>query len=141
MTLYYVLACAVVAIHALFIAWVVFGAFFTRTRFTRTSRRLRWLHMACLLWGIWIEAGPWPCPLTFAENWLEQRAALASYQGGFLLHYLNLFVYPEIPQVLLIEAAVGAAIVNFGIYIRRYLAVRIQQRKQSADGSARASTQ
>jgi len=130
MKLYYALACVVMGVHALFIVWVLFGSLLTRRR-----RLLGWLHMASLIWGIWIEAGPWPCPLTFAETWLEQRAALGSYQGGFLLHYLDLFVYPNIPQALLVESAVVAAIVNFGIYIRRHLAIKIRERKQAAAGA------
>jgi prolipoprotein diacylglyceryltransferase len=114
MRLYYVLACAVLAIHALFIAWVIFGAAFTRRR-----PLLRRLHIGSLLWGVLIEVAPWPCPLTVLEQWLEIRAGLASYQGGFLLHYLDALVYPNVDPVLLTYAAVAVAIVNFGIYVRR----------------------
>jgi hypothetical protein len=87
----YVLACAVLAIHALFIAWVVLGAAFTRRR-----SLLRSLHIASLIWGISIEALPWPCPLTPVEQWLEIRSGVESYQGGFILHYLEMFVYPAL---------------------------------------------
>ena len=89
MQFYYVLACAVMAVHALFVLWVIFGAVVTGRH-----PLLRWLHIASLLWGVWIEAGPWPCPLTWAENWLEVRAGVDSYTGGFLLHYLDRIVYP-----------------------------------------------
>jgi hypothetical protein len=119
MRFYYVLACAVMAVHALFILWVLFGA-----AVTGRHPLLRWLHIASLLWGVWIEAGPWPCPLTWAENWLEIRAGVDSYQGGFLLHYLDRIVYPDIPPLWLTEAAVVVAIVNVGVYARRYHRVR-----------------
>ena len=46
------------------------------------------------------------------------------YQGSFLLHYLDKFVYPDIPPALLIVAAVVVAIVNFGIYAWRFLCAR-----------------
>ena len=47
MRFYYGLACAVMAVHALFILWVIFGAL-------ATGRRplLRFLHIASLLWGV-----------------------------------------------------------------------------------------
>jgi len=109
----------VLVVHALYIGWVIFGAAFTRRR-----PLLAWFHIACLLWGIWIEVGPWPCPLTNAENWLEVRAGMQPYQGSFLLHYLDKFVYPDIPPALLIVAAVVVAIVNFGIYAWRFLCAR-----------------
>lgn len=115
MSFYYVAACAVIAVHALFILWVIFGA-----AVTRRHPLLRLLHIASLLWGIWIEVGPWPCPLTWVENWLELRAGVNSYQASFVLHYLDRIVYPDIPPAWLTEAAVVVAIVNLGVYARRY---------------------
>ncbi len=114
MRLYYLLACVVLALHAAFIVWVVFGAALTGSR-----PWLRWLHIASFVWGVLIEILPWPCPLTVAEQWLELRAGFNSYQGGFLLHYLDRFVYPDVPPLLLTEAAVVVALVNLGIYAQR----------------------
>lgn len=116
------LACAVIAIHALFLLWVIFGAVFTGSH-----PPIRWLHIASLLWGVLVEVGPWPCPLTLVENWLELRASHSSYQGGFLLHYLDRFVYPNVPPILLTDAAVVVAIVNLGIYAWRFLRKRNKQ--------------
>jgi hypothetical protein len=115
MRLYYVLACAVMALHALFIAWVIFGAALTRRRLL-----LSWLHIASLLWGVLVEVLPWSCPLTLVEQWLEIRAGLTAYQGGFLLHYLDKLVYPDIPPMLLTDAAVVVVIVNLIIYGLRF---------------------
>jgi hypothetical protein len=63
------LAAAILALHLLFILWVVFGASFTRRRPV-----LRWLHLDSLIWGMLIEILPWNCPLTWAENSLEAGA-------------------------------------------------------------------
>ena len=90
-SLYSVLVISVLFLHALFILWVVFGALLTRSR-----PILRWLHVASLVWGILTELLPWPCPLTLLENWLEGRAGVEPYQDGFLLHYLDRLVYPDI---------------------------------------------
>jgi hypothetical protein len=122
-TLSYALACAVLAVHALFIVWVSIGAVFTAGR-----RLLSWLHIGSLLWAVWIEVGPWPCPLTLAEQWLEVRAGIPSYRGAFLLHYLDKLVYPDIRPALLTEAAVAVALMNAGIYIRRWLRARASKR-------------
>ncbi len=67
-----------------------------------------------------MEAGPWPCPLTVAENWLEMQAGAAPYQGGFILHYLDKFVYPDLPPSLLTCAAIVVVAINAAIYVRRF---------------------
>src|SRR6185312_11958406 len=70
--------------------------------------------------GLLVEVFPLACPLTLAENWLELRVGTAPYQGGFLLHYLDLLVYPNMPPILLTEAAVLAVMVNVVVYGRRW---------------------
>jgi Protein of Unknown function (DUF2784) len=88
-------ATAVLFLHALFIVWVTFGAFLARSGLV-----LRWLHIASVVWGILIEFLPWPRPLTWLENWLEGKAGIHPYQGGFLLHYLDKLVYPDVSGTL-----------------------------------------
>jgi hypothetical protein len=112
---YSALAAAILALHLLFILWVVFGVAATRGRPV-----LRWLHLSCVVWGILIEILPWTCPLTWAENWLETRASIAPYQGGFLLHYLDALVYPNIPPGLVSGLGVAVCVVNLGIYAMRF---------------------
>jgi Protein of Unknown function (DUF2784) len=108
------LASFVLVLHALFILWVVFGAFLAWSRPV-----LRWLHIASLVWGILTDVLYWPCPLTFAENALEQRAGFQAYQGSFLLHYLDKLIYPDIsPGVLTIAALIVCAL-NLGFYAWR----------------------
>jgi hypothetical protein len=92
---------AVLFLHALFIVWVVFGAVVTRSR-----PILRWLHFVSPIWGTLTELTPWPCPLTLLENWLEQKAGVEAYQGGFLLHYMDKLVYPDISATVLTVAGV-----------------------------------
>ena len=113
-SLYSGLAVSILVLHTLFILWVVFGAFLAWPRPV-----LRWLHIASIVWGILTEVLYWPCPLTFAENALEQRAGIQPYQGGFLLHYLDKLIYPDIsPSVLTIAALIVCAL-NLGFYAWR----------------------
>ena len=108
---YYAAASSVLILHALFIVWVVFGALLTRWR-----PMLRWLHIGSLVWGILTELLPWPCPLTVLENWLEGKAGVQPYQGGFLLHYLDKLVYPDISLTVLTTAGVIVCTLNLAFY-------------------------
>jgi Protein of Unknown function (DUF2784) len=108
------LAVCILFLHALFIVWVVFGALVTRSRPV-----LRWLHIISLIWGILTELTPWPCPLTLLENWLEKIAGVEPYRGGFLLHYLDKVVYPDISATVLAVAGVLVCAFNLAIYGRR----------------------
>ncbi len=110
---YSVLATLVLFIHALFILWVVFGAFLARSRVL-----LQWLHIASLIWGVLSELLPWPCPLTLLENWLEQGAGIEPYQDGCLLHYLDRLIYPSVPASALTMAAVIIFLLNLAFYVR-----------------------
>jgi hypothetical protein len=113
--MYSAAAVVVLGLHLAFILWVIFGAMFVRTRSLLTL-----LHLLSLVWALLVEIFPWTCPLTFAENWLEQRAGVVPYQGGFLLHYLNLLVYPNVPPIVLTIAAVLVFAANVAIYWNRW---------------------
>ena len=108
------LAISALFLHALYILWVVFGALLTRSR-----PILCWLHVGSLVWGILTELLPWPCPLTLLENWLEGNAEVEPDQGGFLLHYLNKLVYPDISSSMLTTAAVIVCALNLAFYGRQ----------------------
>jgi uncharacterized protein DUF2784 len=118
--LYSALASAVLFLHSLFILCVVFGALLTRSR-----PILRWLHIVSLIWGILTELLPWPCPLTLLENWLEQKAGVEPYQGGFLLHYMDKLVYPDVSATVLTVAGVIVCAFNLAVYGRHAWRIRV----------------
>ena len=124
---YSTLATSVLFVHALFIVWVVFGVLFTRSR-----PILRWLHLASLIWGLLTELLPCPCPLTLLENWLEQKAGVAPYQGGFLLHYMDKLVYLDISVTTLTVAGAGVIVCafNLALYGRQVWRIRNQGLQQ-----------
>lgn len=106
------LADGVLVLHLFFILWVIFGAMVALHR-----PWLRWLHIVSLVWGILTELLPWPCPLTWLENWFEARAGITPYQGGFVLHYLDALVYPNVSATLLTIVGVLVCVVNLGVYL------------------------
>ena len=110
--LYSDLAVLILFLHGLFILWVMFGALVTRGR-----PILRWLHIASLGWGIATELR-FACPLTWLENWLEQKAGIEPFRGGFLLHYLDRLVYPHISPATLSVTGVIVCVLNLAFYGR-----------------------
>jgi hypothetical protein len=86
---YRIAADLVVALHFLFIAFVVGGGFLTWR-----WPRLAWVHVPVAAWGALIEFAGWICPLTPLENSLRRAAGEAGYPGGFIEHYIIPIVYP-----------------------------------------------
>ena len=96
MNVFTVLAATALSVHVVWILWILFGWLLTRRRLW-----LRCLHVASLFWVIIVEVGPWACPLTLLEQRLETRAGQAAYRGSFIIHYLEAWIYPDVPPLLL----------------------------------------
>lgn len=111
----HLLAALTLAVHLLWILWVIFGAFFTRGR-----PLLAAFHVLSLAWGIVVELSPLPCPLTLAEQYFRQRAGIESFHGAFLAHFLDRIVYPDLPETVLVMAGVFVCAGNLLLYARRY---------------------
>jgi hypothetical protein len=109
--------------HLIWIALVIFGALFTRGRPFWTT-----LHILALLWGIVVETGPWPCPLTLAEGYFEMRAGVTPEHGGVLLHSLDAVVYPNLPGWAVTVAAVAVCVFNLALYGWRLRAALVRRR-------------
>jgi Protein of Unknown function (DUF2784) len=109
------IALLILSAHLVWIAWVIFGALWTRGRPLWSA-----LHILALFWGIVVEAGPWPCPLPLAETYFETRIGASVHHGGFLLHYLDAIVYPNVPDWAVTVAGVAVCIFNLGIYLWRF---------------------
>ena len=108
------IAILTLAAHLAWIVFVIFGALWTRGRLVWTA-----LHILALLWGIVVEVSPWPCPLTLAENYFEAKAGITPYTGGFLLHYLDAIVYPNLPDWVVTVAGLAVCTLNLVIYCLR----------------------
>lgn len=104
-------AILVMTLHLTWILWVILGAFWTMGRRWWTA-----FHIASLVWGILVEIGPWPCPLTMAEDFFQRRAGLVPDHGSFLLHCISSLVYPNVSVTLLTIGGVAVCAANLGIY-------------------------
>lgn len=106
------LADAVVAVHALFVAFVVAGGLLALR-----WRRAALVHLPCAVYGALVVLVGWTCPLTPLENRLRRAAGEAGYEGGFIEHHLLPILYPEpYPGWLGWALGAGAAAVNAAVY-------------------------
>jgi len=108
------LAAAVIVIHLLWIVLVLVGVVWTRGRPVWTA-----LHLACLAWGIIVEVGPWPCPLTMLEDYLDARAGVHGVGSSFILHGVQALIYPDAPYWLVSTIGVTACSIILAIYVWR----------------------
>lgn len=87
---YAVAADMVVIIHFVFVIFVLLGGVLLLK-----WRKLVWLHLPAMVWGVMIEFSGWICPLTPYENQLRAQAGLEMYDGDFVMRYIMPVLYPE----------------------------------------------
>jgi len=110
----------IVLFHFGFVLFVLFGGLLMLK-----WRRLIWLHLPALAWGILVEFSGWICPLTPLENVLREKAGLEMYRGDFVMQYIMPVLYPAaLTREMQILFGVLVIILNIAVYvcvIRRYL--------------------
>jgi hypothetical protein len=108
----------IVLFHFGFVLFVMFGGLLVLK-----WRRLGWLHLPALAWGILVELNGWLCPLTPLENALRAQAGLEMYRGDFVMHYIMPVLYPAAltreTQILFGLVLILLNIVVYGLLIRR----------------------
>lgn len=111
------LADALLAVHALFIAFVVLGQVLI---LAGVARRWAWIRnprfrLAHLLAIGFVAAEAWwgmDCPLTVWENRLRRAAGGAAYDESFLAHWLHRICFFDLPPLFFTVAyTVFAAVV------------------------------
>ena len=114
---YRLLADLVVVVHALFVVFILVGAFLALR-----WRWIVWIHVPAAIWGVLIEYGGWICPLTPLENSLRARAGQSTYSGDFIQHYLLGALYPQgltrMTQYVLGSTALLVNIIGYVLLIR-----------------------
>ena len=110
-------------IHALFIAFVVFGLIFIIAGLVRGWRWIRnpwfrFIHLGAI--GI-VVIQAWLniiCPLTIWENSLRDKAGEATYAGSFIQHWLHkLIFYQAEAWVFTLSYTVFGALVVLAWYL------------------------
>lgn len=102
----------VVIVHFLFALFVLFGG-----ALLLWWRKLVWLHVPAVLWGMAIEFAGWICPLTPLENRLRYQAGLEMYEGDFVMRYIMPVLYPEdLTRTFQVTIGIIILIINAGFY-------------------------
>ncbi|MBO3736859.1 DUF2784 domain-containing protein [Actinoplanes flavus] len=112
---YRILAETTMAVHFLFIAFVVLGGFLA-WRWPKVV----WLHLLAAGWGLCIVLFGLNCPLTHVEDWARERTGEAGLSRGFIDTYLTGVIYPEryLDEVRLLIAAV--VVLSYAVAVRRW---------------------
>ena len=134
------LATAALALHFGYIAYLVLGGF-VAWRWPRTI----WLHLAAVVWGLFIVSGKVNCPLTYVEDWARRRAGQAPPTQGFVDRYLDNVIYPaQYVNVVRLAVAVVVAVGWAGVWLRwrrrRQAATQAPSEAKSAEPGGRAAT-
>jgi hypothetical protein len=109
---YRALADAILLLHLGFVLWVALGGLLVLR-----WRALAWLHLPAALWGAYVELSGGICPLTPLEVLLRERGGAAGYDGGFIEHYVQMWIYPAgLTRGVQIGLGIAVFIVNAAIY-------------------------
>jgi Protein of Unknown function (DUF2784) len=110
------LADTVLVLHALFIAFAVFGGLIAVSRSGKAYRFWLSLHLACAAWATTVVIMGWQCPLTPLEQNLRQAAGQQGHQSSFIEHYLLAAIYPD-GLTRPIQIALGVGVVAFNALV------------------------
>ena len=129
--IYRLAADAVVIFHFCFVAFVVTGGLIVLR-----WRRVAWLHLPAVAWGVYVEFSGRLCPLTPLENSLREWGGRDTYQEGFVDHYIMPVLYPEgLTHELQIWIGCAIFLINavcYSVFLYRYQAAR----RRAASGAA-----
>ena len=117
------LADAVVALHALFVLFALFGG-----AFVAWQPRVAIVHLPAAAWAAWVEFTGTICPLTPLENAFRGAADAAGYEGGFVEHYLLPTLYP-VGLTSRMQVAFGVIVVALNVSLYGFAWWRIRRRR------------
>ena len=110
--MYAFLADGVVVLHLLFILFVVSGGFFALK-----WRKIVYLHIPAVVWGVYIEFSGKICPLTPLENRFRLKSGQIGYEGDFIERYIIPVIYPiNLTREMQITLGIVALLINVLAY-------------------------
>jgi len=92
--IYRVLADFVIVAHFVWILFLIFGFILALMK-----SKMAFLHVAGLLFTLFLNIMGWYCPLTYVENYLHTLPGSAStHSESFITPYLYHLIYPDLPE-------------------------------------------
>ncbi len=118
-----VLADAVVALHMVFLAYMVLGGLLALRRL-----RLIWPHVAVIVYSFYVTLTSFTCPATTLEKWLLVQGGETPYEGSFIHEYLRGTLYPPALETAVWIGCMAVAIASWVFVLRRRRAVLPRER-------------
>ena len=116
--IYKILADITILLHLIWILFLISGIIFAYKK-----SKIAFLHVAGLVFTLFLNLMQWYCPLTYLENYLRLLSSSnASYTGSFIINYLDQIIYPDLPEPYLRIGAISFVVLN--IFGYAYLAIR-----------------
>ena len=114
--LYRTLAEITLVLHSLWIVFLVIGGLWGRKRLSVGA-----VHVGGLVFAVVMQVAGWYCPLTHLEFWLRRRQYPgAGFEGSFIIHYLERFVYPDVSLRLVFVLTIVLCVFNLSLYGARF---------------------
>ena len=118
--LFRLMADLIVVIHLVFILFVVAGGLLVLWR-----RKIIWVHIPAVIWGVVIELTGWICPLTPLENYFRVKAGGVGYSSGFVENYIIPIVYPiGLTRGIQLVFSLLVIVINIVVYWRVFSVIR-----------------
>jgi hypothetical protein len=112
---YKVLADGVVAVHFLWILFLIFGGVWG-IRY----RLIKLVHIPALVFAFFIEIFDWYCPLTHLEVWLRGKHDRSlAYAGSFIIRHLERLVYLDVDRRFIVCLTIMLCGFNGWLYFGR----------------------
>lgn len=110
--LYALAADVVLALHAVIALFAVLGGLLVPL-----LPALVYLHIPIVLWSGIVNLADWTCPLTPLEQNLRKRSQQASFDTGWIQHYIEPLVRPlGMPRHMELVAGVSVLVWNALVY-------------------------
>ncbi len=114
--LYNILAEITLLLHSLWIVFLVIGGLWGRKRLSVGT-----VHVGGLVFAVLMQVSGWYCPLTLMEGWLRRmQYPGGGYEGSFIVHYLERFVYPDVTLRLVFVLTIVLCVFNLFLYGARF---------------------
>ncbi len=127
--LYRILAEIALVLHSIWIVFLVIGGIWGRKRLSVGA-----VHVGGLVFAVAMQMAGWYCPLTHLEFWLRRRLYPGTgYEGSFIIHYLERFVYPDVSLRLVFVLTIVLCVMNVFLYVSMFLKRRARRRSGISD--------